>query len=302
MSRGFRLIDWAFLILIAGLAMGLALPSINTICVRDRRAQCMNNEWQIALALVAYADRVGVFPMSAVEGQGRGHGQSCFMMIMPDLDQQDLYNAYNFSLENWATQSNGAGPSNAVISRTSLSVLRCPSSPFVDETPSTQIQKLDGSFYPGGAIFAKNHYGVNWGGSHPGWGDEFDQTQGAYRGVSMTVRSKNARGEEGRCIGIKDISDGTSQTILLAEKRDSQGWNVGGWAGSEFDVGPSPCYKGSDPRGNTVYSGSDHQGLLNVGFADGSVRSLSETLNRKVWYGLITRDGGEKVRTDELEP
>ncbi len=118
----------------------------------------------------------------------------------------------------------------------------------------------------------------------------------------LSEKSRNARGEEGRCVGVKDIVDGASQTLLLAEKKDSQGWNVGGWAGSEFDVGTSPCYKENDPWGNKVLTGSYHEGRINVGFADGSIRSLSDTIARRVWYALMTRDGGEKALAGELEP
>ncbi|MGC8638924.1 MAG: DUF1559 domain-containing protein [Isosphaeraceae bacterium] len=127
--------------------MALCLPALLPQARDGRRAQCQNNEHNIALALTQYVDRFGVFPMSAVEGEGRGHGQSCFMMIMPYLDDQDLYDAYNFSLENWSTESNRYGVSNAVISRCGVSVLRCPDNPFVEETPSSQIMKLNGSFY-----------------------------------------------------------------------------------------------------------------------------------------------------------
>lgn len=302
MSRGLRLIDWAFVIMIAAIALALLLPAIRYEVVScGHWPNCQNNQRQIALALTMYTERFGVFPMSAVEGEGRGRGQSCFMMTMPFLDEQDLYNAYNFSLENWSTQPNGSGPSNAAISSTHLLLLRCPSSPCRDERPSDQVRRLDGSFYPAGASFTKNHYAVNGGGGHPGWGDDFDRTQGAYRGVMMTVRSRNARGEEGRCVGVKDITDGASWTILLAEQKDSLGWNVGGWAGSEFDVGTSPFYKRNDPWANRVYAGSFHEGRINVGFADGAVRSLSDTTDRKVWYALITRDGGEQVPAGELE-
>ena len=118
----------------------------------------------------------------------------------------------------------------------------------------------------------------------------------------LSEKSRNARGEEGRCVGVKDIVDGASQTLLLAEKKDSQGWNVGGWAGSEFDAGTSPCYKENDPWGNKVLTGSYHEGRINVGFADGSIRSLSDTIARRVWYALMTRDGGEKALAGELEP
>jgi prepilin-type processing-associated H-X9-DG protein len=222
-------------------------------------------------------------------------------MVMPELDEQDLYNSYNFSLESWSGVSGETGSSNAVISSTRLSVLRCPSNPNIDDTISSQIRRLDGSFYPSDVLFAKSHFGVNWGGGRQGWGSDFERTHGMYRGVMMTVVSRAAGGQAGRFIGAKDITDGASQTILLAEKKDSQGWNVGGWAGTEFDVGISPCYGGTDPWGDKVYTGSYHTGRVNVGFADGSVRSLSGTMDRKLWYALITRDGGEPISLGDLE-
>jgi len=44
-----------------------------------------------------------------------------------------------------------------------------------------------------------------------------------------------------------------------------------------------------------------HRGLINVGFADSSVRSLSSTIDRKLWYALITRNGGEPIALQDLE-
>ena len=43
------------------------------------------------------------------------------------------------------------------------------------------------------------------------------------------------------------------------------------------------------------------QGLINAGFADGSVRSLPSTIGRKLWYALITRNGGEPIALGDLE-
>jgi prepilin-type processing-associated H-X9-DG protein len=302
--RGLRPIDWILIIGIAGVTMALCLPAIySTHCTGGRRAQCLNNERQLALALLAYANRLGVFPPSAIEGDAPGRGQSCILDVLPDLDEQDMYNSYNVSLPNWSTVPNGKGPSNAHISAAELAILRCPSNPDVDPTPSEQVQGLNGSSLPGGELFAKAHFAVNWGGGRHGWGADFEQTHGAYRGVVMTVGSRNARGEEGRCISLADIADGASNTILLGEKKDSQGWNIGGWAGSEFDVWLSPSYPLEDPWGRKVYTGSYHDGgVINVGFTDGSVRSLSSSLDRKLWYALCTRDGGEKISSDDLAP
>jgi prepilin-type processing-associated H-X9-DG protein len=150
-------------------------------------------------------------------------------------------------------------------------------------------------------VFAKNHYAVNWGGGRWGWGTDFERTRGKYRGLMMTVRSRDARGGEARCISQREVVDGLATTVLVAEKQDGQGWNSGGWAGSEFDVGPSPCYRWNDPWGQKVYTGSFHKGGLNLGFADGYVRYVTDKIDRNVWYALITRNGNETVTLADLE-
>jgi prepilin-type processing-associated H-X9-DG protein len=96
-------------------------------------------------------------------------------------------------------------------------------------------------------------------------------------------------------IGSNDLTDGAASTLLLTEKRNSQGWAVGGWAGSEFDVGTSPAMNTGDKWGDMVYSGSYHPGGVNVVACDGSAHFVTAAMNRKLWYALITRDGGEPV-------
>lgn len=44
-----------------------------------------------------------------------------------------------------------------------------------------------------------------------------------------------------------------------------------------------------------------HPGGLNVGFADGSIRFLKAPITQKLRRALISVDGGETVRSDELE-
>jgi hypothetical protein len=47
-------------------------------------------------------------------------------------------------------------------------------------------------------------------------------------------------------VRLRDITDGASFTLAIVEKRDSFGWAVGGWGGSEFDVHTAPAYNGDD--------------------------------------------------------
>ena len=183
--------------------------------------------------------------MSAVAGTGHGVNQSCFALILPELDQRPLYNAYNFSVENYDL-------ANRTVVSTVISTLLCPETPLpTDPIPSEKFQSADGkTTYPAGSLFARSHYAANWGGSQNTLGEDFTNwpkaKTGSYRGVMMTVKAVGPRGPT-NCMRSQDVRDGFANTVLVGEKRDGQGWNVGGYAGSEFDVGPSPYLVTDDP-------------------------------------------------------
>ena len=114
----------------------------------------------------------------------------------------------------------------------------------------------------------------------------------------MTVKAASPQGPT-TCIRSQDIRDGMANTLMVGEKRDSQGWNVGGYAGSEFDVGPDPptCVT-DDPFLRMVFPGSFHAGQTHFVFCDGSVHPLDATINKTVWYALTTRYGREVISAD----
>jgi prepilin-type N-terminal cleavage/methylation domain-containing protein/prepilin-type processing-associated H-X9-DG protein len=59
------------------------------------------------------------------------------------------------------------------------------------------------------------------------------------------------------------------------------------------------CSPGCDPSYGFSYPASSaHPGGVNVGFADGSVRFLKNSINRMTWWGLGTRSGGEIISAD----
>src|SRR5271166_3448693 len=129
----------------------------------------------------------------------------------------------------------------------------------------------------------------------------------------MTVKAVSILGST-TCIRAQDIRDGMSNTLMVGEKRDSQGWNVGGYAGSEFDVGPSPYLPNNyvlppgvlpdDPNNPTwqllqmVFPGSYHSGQTHFVFCDGSVHPLKSTIDKATWYALTTRFGRELISAD----
>jgi prepilin-type processing-associated H-X9-DG protein len=232
-----------------------------------------------------------VLPMSAVAGTGHGVNQSCFALILAELEQRPLYGAYNFSVENY-------DPANVTSVSTKISTLLCPECALpMENLPSNQVVQASGTNYPAGSSFARCHYAANWGGSQNTLGNDFTTSKGAYRGVMMTVKVIGPKGPTS-CVRAQDIRDGMANTIMVGEKRDGQGWDVGGYAGSEFDAGPSPYLVTDDPFLRMVFPGSFHSSQTHFVFCDGSVHPIRSTINRDTWYALLTRDGREVFSAD----
>ena len=92
-------------------------------------------------------------------------------------------------------------------------------------------------------------------------------------------------GAEG--IKINEVSDGTSNTILVVDASDDLA--VTWTEPKDWEVEPELVVKG--------LFGHHPDGTSYV-FADGSVRSLKETINLDVLKALLTRNGGEVVSAD----
>ena len=176
MRRAFTLIELLVVIAIIGVLIALLVPAVQSARGAARRMQCQNNLKQIGVALTSYLTSRNVFPMSAVAGTGHGVNQSCFALILPELDQRPLYNAYNFNVENYDL-------ANRTVVSTVISTLLCPETPLpTDPIPSEKFQSADGkTTYPAGSLFARSHYAANWGGSQNTLGEDFTNwpTRGA---------------------------------------------------------------------------------------------------------------------------
>jgi prepilin-type N-terminal cleavage/methylation domain-containing protein len=311
--RGITLIELLVVVALVGVMVMLLLPAVQSARAAAREASCTYNFKEIALALHNYQSANAVLPMSQVRGEGRGNGHSVFTLILPYIEQAAIYNSYNFWLENY-------DDTNQTSVRIRVPSFLCPDNPNVENVAAVDVRFPDSR-----SSFAKTHFGANWGGGRgfrgdagsgyrrtlrPGssrgpWGDDFAKERGTYKGVVMTVATPDgqAKGADGRPkarnVSHKDISDGASFTVAMVEKRDSFGWAVGGWGGSEFDVHTSPEYDGDDALARKVYSGSTHARGPNAMLCDGSVRPLRPKQDRALWYALITRAGGEAVKFEK---
>ena len=62
------------------------------------------------------------------------------------------------------------------------------------------------------------------------------------------------------------------------------------------------CFFGDETSSHTYYTivgpSSNHAGGVNVGFIDGSIRFVKESVSQTVWWALGTKAGGEVISAD----
>ena len=124
--------------------IALLLPAVQSAREAARRAQCLNNLKQIALAVHNYHQAIGSFPMgNGVNWPSHWHRRGpmitdwgtwgCLAMMLPFLEQQPIYNATNFNWDPWWSYTGAKRASwdgtrvNSTVFRTNLNTFMCPS-------------------------------------------------------------------------------------------------------------------------------------------------------------------------------
>ena len=302
--RGFTLIELLVVIAIIAVLIGLLLPAVQAAREAARRAQCVNNLKQLGIANHNYMDVHGIFP-SQVGGLPTWHGQSDYrtswmVQILPMMEQTNLFNAYNFNADRAAYSA-----TNSTVMATPIATFTCPSynGPMLQQnqadwngyagTPGTDLKLwwIAGTCYKGN--LGDNTTSGTFPGAANGYGD--------LAGGQPTARGIFWRAQ--MVVPIAAVTDGTSNTLLTGEALPNKcDWNA--WSESNSSVATTSLpinHRVPHDRNNPGFCygfRSQHPGGMNVGFCDGSVKFLKETINRPIYMALSTRAAGEVVSAD----
>jgi prepilin-type N-terminal cleavage/methylation domain-containing protein len=258
--RGFTLVELLVVIAIIAVLIGLTLAAVQKAREAARRTECMNKLRQQGLAVLNYESAAGHLPPGAVQGpfpqfgipDGAGHGMWVF--LLPHLEQAPVANRYR--LDRSYDHSD-----NQPAARSRLVVLMCPNS------DPGRIEEWESGRSGGVADYVPIE--VN-----PFLADI---------GLIDPVGNFDSALPANKLVKLMDITDGTSNTILLAESAGRPGV---AWSSPLSPAGLRQVFGGS---------GGFHRNGSPACLADGSVKFVRDSTDLRVLGALCTRAGGEVI-------
>ena len=313
----FTLVELLVVIAIIGTLVGLLLPAIQAAREAARMSQCVNNLKQWGVAMHNHHDAVKALPYgnNRVNPPGteasklnQAPSRRTFVVsLWPYLEQSDLFSAYDPSKGWYDMTTNASGKTNQSLGAVRATHYYCPS-----DRP--------GAMWTANAyVFCRSNYVTNhgpsvfyaaerkspfgWTASHPS------------NGYSYYIPYRT---------NFKDVTDGTSKTLLMSELRvtpsdgtlDVRGTTMNDqgtpWfmavatpnSGSDQVNTPSavcnntetadmPCSVGGNNM--AVAARSRHPGGVNAVMSDGSVRFFADSISLATWAALSTMNNGEQI-------
>jgi hypothetical protein len=307
-TRAFTLVELLVVIAIIGVLVGLLLPAVQAARESARRSSCSNNMRQLGLAMHHYHDHAKRFPSGwigsssaagAVADEDEQPGWGWASRLLPQIEAGPLYDRIDFRSP--VFDPVGADV-HAEVRRSVIATFLCPSDTrgpaevagvfgIGKESGEEGHEEHDHHFHAvdGGDLetlceVAKSNYVGMY-----GWQHEVDDEPAAGDGILF----RNSR------FSFKDVTDGTSKTILLGERSSRHGCST--WAGviAGAEVMRSRVVGVGDHVPNTGEHFDDftsgHHGGVQFVYADGSCRLLSDSIDETVYHALCTRAGGEVV-------
>lgn len=256
-KQGFTLVELLVVIAIIAVLIGMLLPAIQHARESARRTACGNNLRNIGIALQNYHQTHRKFPYGSSKyrsARNPGGTQIAWSaLILQEIDQTNLYNQLNFE-KSFSDSTNQEAASQVVPTFICPSGLR-------------------------GVALSEGRGPTDYGGIY---GQRITRPNNPPNGTMLI----------GKSVSIRQITDGTSNTVIIGEAAD---WPDGQWINGKnlfdqaFQIGKAPPFENE--------LSSKHPSSVGTCFADGHIQFLSKDTNKETLAHLCTRSGGEVITT-----
>jgi prepilin-type N-terminal cleavage/methylation domain-containing protein/prepilin-type processing-associated H-X9-DG protein len=289
-QRGaFTLVELLVVIAIIGILVGLLLPAVQAAREAGRRTQCANNLKQLGLACQTYHDSLQTLPsgyLAKATYPDTSPGWGWAAILLPCIEQSGLHGTIDYTRPI-------TDPINASVIRQRLPGYLCPSDTYPDDP--FDVSNDSGQTV---ATIAPCSYAVTV-------GDDSCEAD-AVAGNGVFYRNSGTR--------MAEITDGTSQTVLLGDRAFAmvKGSWVGAVPGAVLKAGDQNPWPGAtasaavltqahnnwinirtDSDGGLDDFSSLHTNGVNLLFADGSVHFVHDITSdgraRRGFWALGTR-------------
>ena len=270
---GFTLVELLVVIAIIGVLIGLLLPAVQSVRESARRLQCFNNFKQIGLGMTTYESVFRFYPPSHVKKPKH----NCLTLILPFLEQQALYDQFDFKLD-WNKET------NKQAYKREIAVFCC---------PSTAQRGQYGSDYAANVKIYSTVYKPLI---------ERSLAEKRTRWIGMLK-------EDGSCVRASHVTDGLSNTMLFFEDAGRPyGYRLRSPTGSSSITGAEWANMDSFFYSHTLCRESElincenynelysfHPQGCNFVYADGSVHYHLQNMNPEVFFCRFTYNEGDIV-------
>lgn len=271
--RAFTLVETITVAAICSVWMSIALPYLQSSRLSDRETRCRNNLKQLGIAMHNYHDVYNTFPPGWNTRIPKERGYATLgwgTSILPFIEQARLYNNLN------TNDLHGGTVQQTAALRNEVPTYRCPAD-ATDETNPFR-GNLGTSNYVGNfgstAIPRWDPLNGNGPGNIPSLptGTRQRLNSGKYANGIMAINSR---------VGLRDITDGTSNTFMVGER--SVVGKAAIWPGprsnyNESDILADGSYASQLNRSATSYGSRHTSGVFFIALCDGSVQTLTDKL------------------------